>query len=158
MNIDKKIFKRTKRSIKCLSFNSNFYKDTEAFGLMAEKVFELRTKYLLNQFNFFLNPSKIENDFQWLINIGVLRREVDGQGLTSKVRLTPLGREVLKQRPGLPEQKPYFCERLIDFIFRSYSESFWSFLDEPRYSFVFFPKPLKDFCLVNIILQFGIGL
>jgi hypothetical protein len=30
-----------------------------------------------------------------LIQLGVLRREVDGQGLTERVRLTPLGRQVL---------------------------------------------------------------
>jgi hypothetical protein len=30
----------------------------------------------------------------------VLRREVDGQGLTERVRLTPMGREVLAQWPG----------------------------------------------------------
>tara|TARA_B100000700_G_C14856133_1_gene766334 strand:- start:170 stop:541 length:372 start_codon:yes stop_codon:yes gene_type:complete len=119
MKIDKKIFIRTKRSIKCLSFNSNFYKDVQEMGLMAETVFEYRKTYLANTFYYFLSSSSIERDMQWLINIGVLRREVDGQGLTSKVRLTPLGREVLKKRPDLPEQRPSILERIINFIFRS---------------------------------------
>ena len=118
MKIDKKIIIRTKRSIKCLSFNSNFYTDAQDFGLMAETVYELRDKYIENKTFYFLSSSSIENDFQWLISIGVLRREVDGQGLTSKVRLTPLGREVLKQNPYLAEQKPYLLEKLINFIFR----------------------------------------
>ena len=67
----------------------------------------------------FINSSSfIENEFLRLIKIGVLRREVDGQGLTSKVRLTPLGREILKHRPELPEQKPFILELLINCLFR----------------------------------------
>ena len=33
--------------------------------------------------------------------MGVLRREVDGQGLTSRFRLTPLGRQLLDADPDL---------------------------------------------------------
>lgn len=32
-----------------------------------------------------------EQDLLWLIQVGVLRREVDGQGITDSFRLTPLG-------------------------------------------------------------------
>ena len=42
-----------------------------------------------------------ENDAEsylvWLINVGLLRREVDGQGLTDSFRLTPLGRTIVSQ-------------------------------------------------------------
>ncbi|OAB60474.1 hypothetical protein AY599_06150 [Leptolyngbya valderiana BDU 20041] len=38
-----------------------------------------------------------ENDLLWLINVGVLRREVDGQGITDSFRLTPLGRLVVRE-------------------------------------------------------------
>lgn len=34
----------------------------------------------------------IENQLLWLIQVGMLRREVDGQGITDSFRLTPLGR------------------------------------------------------------------
>jgi hypothetical protein len=34
----------------------------------------------------------VENQLLWLIQVGVLRREVDGQGITDSFRLTPLGR------------------------------------------------------------------
>ena len=44
--------------------------------------------------------SRAEDHFIWLIKLGVLRREVDGQGLTKKVRLTPLGEEVIGQWVG----------------------------------------------------------
>ena len=36
-----------------------------------------------------------ENHLVWLINVGLLRREVDGQGLTDSFRLTPLGRQIV---------------------------------------------------------------
>lgn len=38
-----------------------------------------------------------ENDLTWLIQVGVLRREVDGQGITDSFRLTPLGRQCVAQ-------------------------------------------------------------
>lgn len=33
----------------------------------------------------------VEESLIWLIQVGVLRREVDGQGITDRFRLTPLG-------------------------------------------------------------------
>ncbi len=39
--------------------------------------------------------NKAESYLIWLINTGLLRREVDGQGLTDSFRLTPLGREII---------------------------------------------------------------
>lgn len=44
--------------------------------------------------------SRAEDHFIWLIRLGVLRREVDGQGLTKRVRLTPFGEEVIRQWVG----------------------------------------------------------
>ena len=38
-----------------------------------------------------------ENALGWLIQVGVLRREVDGQGITDSFRLTPLGRQLVEQ-------------------------------------------------------------
>jgi hypothetical protein len=45
-------------------------------------------------------PQRAEDHFNWLIRLGVLRREVDGQGLTERVRLTPLGRIVIDRWSG----------------------------------------------------------
>jgi hypothetical protein len=38
---------------------------------------------------------KVESDLMWLIQVGLLRREVDGQGITDSFRLTPLGRQLI---------------------------------------------------------------
>ena len=44
--------------------------------------------------------------------MGVLRREVDGQGLTSRFRLTPLGRQLLDNDPELLQRSIPLLDRL----------------------------------------------
>ncbi len=44
---------------------------------------------------------RAENEMMWLIAVGLLRREVDGQGLTDSFRLTPLGRQVFNHLSAL---------------------------------------------------------
>ncbi|MGF1542531.1 MAG: Npun_F0494 family protein [Pleurocapsa sp.] len=41
------------------------------------------------------SEAKAEDELVWLIKVGLLRREVDGQGLTDSFRLTPLGRQIV---------------------------------------------------------------
>ncbi|MBD2314790.1 hypothetical protein H6G20_24275 [Desertifilum sp. FACHB-1129] len=47
-----------------------------------------------------------ENALLWLIQVGVLRREVDGQGITDRFRLTPLGRQIIQQWQAQNQQIP----------------------------------------------------
>jgi hypothetical protein len=42
-----------------------------------------------------LSEFTVESELLWLIRVGVLRREVDGQGLTDSFRVTPLGRQLI---------------------------------------------------------------
>jgi hypothetical protein len=44
-----------------------------------------------------LNELSAESELLWLIQVGLLRREVDGQGLTDSFRITPLGRQIVDQ-------------------------------------------------------------
>ena len=44
-----------------------------------------------------LSELSVENATGWLIKVGMLRREVDGQGLTDSFRLTPLGLELIEK-------------------------------------------------------------
>lgn len=54
-----------------------------------------------------------EDALLWLIQVGVLRREVDGQGLTDSFRLTPLGRLLVEQwQQARSWQPPSLGERL----------------------------------------------
>ena len=44
-----------------------------------------------------LSELSVESATNWLIQVGMLRREVDGQGLTDSFRLTPLGLELVEK-------------------------------------------------------------
>jgi hypothetical protein len=62
----------------------------------------------------------IENDLMWFIQVGLLRREVDGQGITDTFRLTPLGHQITRKWEQQGEQlpKPSVWERLANFARR----------------------------------------
>ncbi|MBE9114535.1 hypothetical protein IQ249_01375 [Lusitaniella coriacea LEGE 07157] len=61
-----------------------------------------------------------ESNLVWLIQVGLLRREVDGQGITDSFRLTPLGRQLVEKGEscdvGLPA--PTLGERLTNTLNR----------------------------------------
>ena len=44
-----------------------------------------------------LSELTCDNNLDWLIQVGVLRREVDGQGITDGFRLTPLGQQLIER-------------------------------------------------------------
>ena len=44
-----------------------------------------------------LSERRVEAELGWLIQVGLLRREVDGQGITDSFRLTPLGRQLIEK-------------------------------------------------------------
>ena len=56
-----------------------------------------------------------ENALGWLIQVGILRREVDGQGITDSFRLTPLGSQLIEQYTNTdwqPSLSDYFYNAL----------------------------------------------
>ena len=111
--IDQKIFKRAKKGIRNCPFNFFLFKSLQKGSLSAQNVFEKKSKYLNQEFMFINSSLFIENEFLKLIRIGVLRREVDGQGLTSKVRITPIGRQVLESGGDLFTKKKSPIKKLI---------------------------------------------
>ncbi|MEM7797193.1 MAG: Npun_F0494 family protein [Cyanobacteria bacterium P01_C01_bin.118] len=44
-----------------------------------------------------LSDVAADNHLGWLMSVGIVRREVDGQGLTDSFRLTPIGRQLVEQ-------------------------------------------------------------
>lgn len=63
--------------------------------------------------------NKAESHLVWLINVGLLRREVDGQGITDSFRLTPLGRQIISQWEAQGEMpQPSISDRLINWLSR----------------------------------------
>ncbi len=59
-----------------------------------------------------------ETALVWLINVGMLRREVDGQGLTDSFRLTPLGYLLVEKWEGKDLRKPSLFDRVKNFLDR----------------------------------------
>jgi DNA-binding transcriptional ArsR family regulator len=44
-----------------------------------------------------LSEGSVEEELMWLFRVGLVRREVDGQGITDRFRLTPLGQRVVQE-------------------------------------------------------------
>ena len=79
-----------------------------------------KDRYKIHNASWFRNTNSLEATFSWLITLGILRREVDGQGLTSKIRLTPLGRQILEKDPTLPTKKAGFFSRIVHWVYRKW--------------------------------------
>ena len=118
--INNRSIQRGQRSLRSLPLNKSFYEDAQVKGLTAENVFLMESKYKVQGSKWFSTDSSLETSFRWLINIGILRREVDGQGLTSRIRLTPLGREILECHPNLLNQKANVLEKANSWFQRNF--------------------------------------
>jgi len=95
---DGRALRRARRSLTCLPFRRAFYQALRDGAISsAELAARADIPELLRGRR---SADQLEEAFIWLIRLGVLRREVDGQGLTERVRLTPLGRRVLDSWPG----------------------------------------------------------
>ncbi len=69
-----------------------------------------------------LSELMAEAELLWLIQVGVLRREVDGQGLTDSFRVTPLGRQLVQAwatpSASRRSQRPNLRDRLYNALNR----------------------------------------
>ena len=61
-----------------------------------------------------LSELAAENALLWLIQVGVLRREVDGQGITDSFRLTPLGQQLVARYRGSWPRTPSWLDRFYN--------------------------------------------
>ncbi len=96
---------RAARSLRCLPFRRAFYEELSQ-GAISSGELVARADWPALLFAS-VGVERAEAHFIWLIRLGVLRREVDGQGLTERVRLTPLGRSVISRWPGeIPRSGP----------------------------------------------------
>jgi hypothetical protein len=94
----RRALRRASLSLRCLPFRRAFYEQVDGRAISATELCR-RTDWQQLVFAPF-GEERAEAHFRWLIRLGVLRREVDGQGLTERVRLTPMGRELLTIWPG----------------------------------------------------------
>lgn len=89
---------RATSALRCLPFRRKFYALVAAEAISSTELCQ-RSDWATLCF-LPMAAERAEAHFIWLIRLGVLRREVDGQGLTERVRLTPFGRQLLRQWPG----------------------------------------------------------
>jgi len=89
---------RARASLRCLPFRRAFFEEVDRQPISSSSLCRRQDWQRLVFAPF--GVERAEAHFTWLIRLGVLRREVDGQGLTERVRLTPLGRAALRGWPG----------------------------------------------------------
>ena len=96
--VSARALKRARQAMRCLPFRRAFYNELEHEALSSTQLSSRNNWRTISRKP--LSPSSTEDDLIWLIQVGVLRREVDGQGLTERVRLTPMGRDLLDDWQG----------------------------------------------------------
>ncbi len=88
------ILQRAEIALRCAPFTVKLFADmaTEGVNLRAIAGNDgLKNQYLTSLTSLIIT----ENSLLWLIQVGTLRREVDGQGITDSFRLTPMGHLLL---------------------------------------------------------------
>jgi hypothetical protein len=91
-----KTIERAKNALSCSPFRLKLFQDMRNQSVPIQQIAEatgIKAGYIKEAYS----ESRIEDKLVWLINVGLLRREVDGQGLTDSFRLTPLGRVIVQQ-------------------------------------------------------------
>lgn len=99
---DAHIVQRAEIALRCAPFTVKLFADmaTQGVNLRAIAGNEgLKNQYLTRASNLIIT----ENALLWLIQVGVLRREVDGQGITDSFRLTPMGHFLLDKWQSQPK-------------------------------------------------------
>ncbi len=108
---------RADRALLCSPFHLKVLQDMRYSGLSITKVTGSKgvelgyTKQKMSELI-------AENNMVWLIQVGMLRREVDGQGLTDSFRLTPLGWQITNKWDGQTLPQPSKRDRLQNFMSR----------------------------------------
>ena len=88
------ILQRAEIAVRCAPFTVKLFADmaTQGINLRAIAGNEgVKNQYLNSSTNLIIT----ENALLWLIQVGILRREVDGQGITDSFRLTLMGHLLL---------------------------------------------------------------
>ncbi|MDY6940369.1 MAG: hypothetical protein SWY16_22280 [Cyanobacteriota bacterium] len=87
---------RARRAMRCAPFRLEWYATVKTNGVFLGAI--AGESGVERQYTRSPLPELVaENHLLWLIDVGVLRREVDGQGITDSFRLTPLGRQLTAQ-------------------------------------------------------------
>lgn len=111
--------KRAERALSCSPFQLDLFKTMASQSVPLPNIAGksgIAQQYTLKP----LSENQVERYLMWLITVGILRREVDGQGITDSFRLTPLGRRLIAQWDTTMGQipTPRWWERLLNSLQR----------------------------------------
>ncbi len=117
--------KRAKQALSCSPFCLSLFQAMRNQSVPIQNIAGetgIKTGYATKS----LSEAKVEAKLVWLIKVGLLRREVDGQGLTDSFRLTPLGRQIIAQweQAGDSLPRPSLMDRISNWLNRWLQ---WSF-------------------------------
>ncbi len=113
MAINDRVWQRAYRAMICSPFTPKLFRQMEKEGVSLRSIVLFENGYLVIP----LSLIAAEDSLLWLIKVGALRREVDGQGITDSFRLTPLGHRLIESFPTedrFPTAKP--IDRLFNFL------------------------------------------
>ena len=88
------VLQRAEKALRCSFFTVKLFADMALQGVNLRVIAGndgFKNQYLTKPTNLVIT----ENSLLWLIQVGILRREVDGQGITDSFRLTPMGHLLL---------------------------------------------------------------
>jgi hypothetical protein len=108
---------RAEIALCCLPFNIRLFQEMRARGVSIFKVAG-ESGVQLGYTQRRLTELVAESNLVWLIQVGILRREVDGQGLTDSFRLTPLGLQLIEKWGEQSFPQPRQRDRLTNFTNR----------------------------------------
>jgi hypothetical protein len=111
--------KRAERAMRCLPFQLSLFEAMRSQSVPLGAI----TGQAGVERHYTRNPMSelaVENGLMWLIQVGILRREVDGQGITDRFRLTPLGRQLVEkwEQQGGTLPPPSLLDRLYNAMSR----------------------------------------
>ncbi|MCU0543299.1 MAG: hypothetical protein MUE44_14190 [Oscillatoriaceae cyanobacterium Prado104] len=96
INYPSRTVKRADRAVRCAPFQLHFFQTIRENSVYLSAIASnsgVESGYTRSP----ASELAAENSLLWLIQVGVLRREVDGQGITDSFRLTPLGRQLVEK-------------------------------------------------------------
>ena len=110
-----KTIARAERALICSPFQASLFEAMRVQSVPTKAIAQaagIENNYTQRS----LSELAAENYLLWLIQVGVLRREVDGQGITDSFRLTPLGSQLIEQQSKW--RNPTWSDRLLNAAIR----------------------------------------
>ena len=113
-----KTVKRAARALSCSPFKLELFEQMQNRSIPLPTIADgegIKNDYTQKA----IAENRAESQLIWLINVGLLRREVDGQGLTDSFRLTPLGRQIIAEWETTGKiPQPRISDRFLNWLNR----------------------------------------